>query len=955
MKFRNRFGVVGLPFPVRETRQLLFVAGISAWLVSLPARAQENTIRGTFRDKNNIGLAGVSVVLVAQRDTTQKQYRLTDTTGGFHFEGLAAQSYLLRATCLGFSRFIKAISIPQPHQDIGILVLQEQVNTLRAVTVVGKLASVVQNSDTVQFNAAAYQVNPDASTEDLVRKLPGISLENGTVKAQGQTVKQILVDGKPFFGDDPAIALRNLPADAVAKVELFDQWSEQSKFSGINDGNTVKTINIVTRADRKKSVFGRGYAGAGTAGTYTAGGNLNFFSGKQRLSLIGLGNTINEQNFSTQDLVGVGSGDAPKPPIPGGGFQVSPQTGISQTHSIGVQFSDEWGRNMTVQGSYFFNHSTNRNQQSDYRQYFLPGSRNLYSRTQTESKTRMDNHRMDIRVEYALDDRNSLVFAPRLSVQSNQPDQTSHAQTLQADSTLLNRTASHYQDRNQGYSLANKLLFRHRFGRPGRTLSLDLGATLSNRQARGEQASQTDYFDDSTTSQTIQQHNLTTLSTRQFVVNAVYTEPLNAVSQLHLSGQQATSYSVSVRDIRSLRPETSPQDWPNVLLSNTLWSNYTTRRIRMGYHLHSAKTSLVVDLAYQHATLFAEQTDPDQSKSRTSFVHFLPAADFRYLPNADTRIQLMYRTTTQAPSATQLQNVIDTTNPLLISTGNPALKPVYNHTFTANYTLTRSRQGSSVFIELIGNLARHYIGSATVFSEGMSQSGSDSLGMQGVQRVRPVNLNGYHTVGSQLTYGLPLQFIKSNLNLNAGYAYSQIPSQIAGHVNFLHGFTFTQGTSLSSNISPKIDFYVAYLLNYNQIRNTLQTRSNSRFVSQTVSARLSWWMGAGFVCQSDMTSQTYRSFSSQQTQHLAVWNAALGKKFLKDRRGELKVSVFDLLRQNARISQVLTDTYFQTSQSKLLQRYFLLTFTYTIRPLKKGNLSEQNLNSQAIPGRPEKP
>ena len=185
------------------------------------------------------------------------------------------------------------------------IVLTETSRQLNEVVVKGKIVSAEQKGDTLQFNADAFKVNRDAQAEDLLKKMPGVDMTGGTIKVQGETVQEILVDGKPFFGDDPTIALRNLPAEVVAKIEIFDRQSDQSQFTGVNDGNTTKTINIVTRADKRNGQFGKVYAGVGTAGTYAAGGSVNIFDGERRISVIGQSNNINQQNFSSQDLLGV--------------------------------------------------------------------------------------------------------------------------------------------------------------------------------------------------------------------------------------------------------------------------------------------------------------------------------------------------------------------------------------------------------------------------------------------------------------------------------------------------------------------------------------------------------------------------------------------------------------------------------------------------------------------------
>jgi uncharacterized membrane protein YgcG len=216
-------------------------------------------------------------------------------------------TYQLKATIVGYKELTKSVTISKEFNNLGDIVLQESTNELNEVVVKGKAATMVQKGDTLQYNANAFKTAPDANADELVKKLPGITVENGQIKAQGENVAQVLVDGKPFFGDDPNIALKNLPAELIDKIEIMDRLSDQSQLTGFNDGNTSKTINIITNPNRRNGQFGKIYAGLGTNDNYTAGGNINLFNGEKRWSIVGMSNNINQQNFSSQDLLGISS------------------------------------------------------------------------------------------------------------------------------------------------------------------------------------------------------------------------------------------------------------------------------------------------------------------------------------------------------------------------------------------------------------------------------------------------------------------------------------------------------------------------------------------------------------------------------------------------------------------------------------------------------------------------
>ena len=204
------------------------------------------------------------------------------------------------------------------QDNIGTISLKPTATSLGGVEIKGTAERAEQKGDTTQYNAAAFKVTQDATTEDLVKKMPGITIENGTVKAHGEDVKRVLVDGKQFFGEDASVTLKNLPAEVVDKIQVFDKLSDQAAWSGFDDGSGQKTINIVTRNAKSSGQFGKFSAGYGTDDKYLLGANVNFFNGQRKITLLGMSNNVNQQNFSADDVVG---GGARQQGRPGGGDQ----------------------------------------------------------------------------------------------------------------------------------------------------------------------------------------------------------------------------------------------------------------------------------------------------------------------------------------------------------------------------------------------------------------------------------------------------------------------------------------------------------------------------------------------------------------------------------------------------------------------------------------------------------
>ncbi|EDO25737.1 predicted protein, partial [Nematostella vectensis] len=374
---------------------------------------------------------------------------------------------------------------------------------LQDVIVKTKQRRVEIMGDTTQVNADAYKVNRDATTEDLLTKMPGVTTTGGTLKVNGEDVKEVLVDGKPFFGSDPNAAIKNLPAEVIDKIQVFNKQSDQSQFTGFDDGNSQKAINIITKAGKNNGQFGKVYGGYGTDNRYSAGGNINIFNGDQRISIIGLSNNINQQNFSNEDLLGVmsasgnqgrggprggrGGGAPPRRPSSGtdiSDFMVGSQNGITQSNSIGINYSDNWDKKVKASGSYFYNSTNNNNETNLNREYILSDTSLMYNEESvTESKNQ--NHRLNMRIEYDIDSYNSLIISPRISIQNNNTSSLLDGYSFYTSDVIDSRTENNTGADKLGYNLSNDLLYRHKFKKQGRTLSVMARTQVNNSDGDG--------------------------------------------------------------------------------------------------------------------------------------------------------------------------------------------------------------------------------------------------------------------------------------------------------------------------------------------------------------------------------------------------------------------------------------------------------------------------------------
>ncbi|MGH7731208.1 MAG: carboxypeptidase regulatory-like domain-containing protein, partial [Candidatus Eiseniibacteriota bacterium] len=265
------------------------------------------SLRGRFQDPTTqAAVPGVQVKLTSMADTTDVHRVTAKDDGTFEVTGLGVHSYRLEASRLGYAPLETIIRVTRKDQDAGVLALTAESVPVSGITVTESPAPAVQKGDTTEFRAGAVKTHKDATAEDLVQKLPGVTVEGGQVKAQGENVQQVLVNGRPFFGSDPTAAMRNLPAEVVDRIQVYDRQSDFAEFSGFDDGQQQRTMNFILRDQRLK--FGKVYAGGGDQDRYQAGGNATIVRGQTRLTALAMSNNINQRNFSPQDLFGALSG-----------------------------------------------------------------------------------------------------------------------------------------------------------------------------------------------------------------------------------------------------------------------------------------------------------------------------------------------------------------------------------------------------------------------------------------------------------------------------------------------------------------------------------------------------------------------------------------------------------------------------------------------------------------------
>lgn len=916
--------------------------------------AQNLVLKGVLRDKgDSTALRNATIRLSSPEDAAFKKQAITDREGAFEITGLSAKPYILTISYVGYGELTRAIMLQAETQNLGTIMMPKNSRDLKEVVIKGQVPPSQQKGDTLQYNADAYKVNPDASGEDLIKKMPGITVENGTVKAGGEEVKKVTVDGKDFFGDDAAMALKNLPADAISKIEVFDRQSDQSRFTGFDDGNSVKAINIVTRAEMKNAHFGRVYAGYGTDQRYSAGGSVNFFKDNKRITVLGIANNVNQQNFSTQDLLGVqsaasGRGGGGRGGRGGGGrggggfggggggsFLTGGQSGLNKTNSFGINFNDNWGKKVTFSGSYFFNNANSSNTEITRTQTQFQKGVQLENDTAI-SGSHNYNHRFNVRLEYKIDSANEIIFEPNISFQKNDRFSNSIGNTFMAD-TLVSRNLRNTTSENSGYNLNSNLTYRHAFAKRGRTITLGLGARTNDRTGESFTNSDLVYPADPLANDSLRQRVRPLSDGQSLNVNVAYTEPIGKSGQLQVN--YSPSWSKNSSDRRAFQYDYTGKDYSilDPAQSNMFTNHYNTQAAGLSYRIGNRDRMLAVGVNYQYAEMETKREYPTKNYATQSYQNILPNAMLMYKLSDYSRLRVFYRSSTQQPGIDQLQDVYIYSGLTSVSIGNPNLNPQFGHSVFGRYNYTNTQNGQNLFVNMNVQTNSNYIANAIY----TPTSGKDSLLTPvdtlkvGGRLSKPINMDGYFSGRTGVTWAMPVKFIKSNLNVNAGVGYSKIPGVTNSLQGFTHNYNYNLGAGLSSNISEYIDFNLSYNAMFNIVNNTIQPENNSNYSTHTASGSVNLLSKNGFVLQNEINYTFTHGLGDGFDQRFVLWNASVGKKFLKDQRAELRLSVFDLLKQNRSVNRTVNGLDIVDEQNSVLTQYFMLTFTYRLKNFGK--------------------
>ena len=909
--------------------QFIFISCLL--LLSYVGFAQNLTIQGSLKDSiANRALNSATVSLVYAKDSSLVSFSRTNEAGVFNFKNVAPGNYLISVSYVGYvPKWVPVITGTEKTVEMGLIYMND-VNTMSTVTVTARRPPVVINGDSVEFNSENFKTAPNAVVEDLLKKMPGMEVDkSGGITVNGKKVTKVFVNGKEFFTGDPVMATKNLPADAVDKIQVYDRKSDQAMFTGIDDGSEETAINLKLKKDRNKSTFGKLNGGAGTPSVFDLQGNVNVINNDEQLSAIGGANNTNRQNFSNRNIINFSGGGGGRPGAGGGvtinfsggsGETDANAQGIADTYSIGGNYSNifndkktEFNANLSVSDV------TRNNISSSFTQNLTPGNAfNRISNANSIAGNKQQNFGSTI--DHKVNDNFSFRFTPSLGFQQTTNYSEDSTQTYLTNGNLLNSNTTVSSSASDAVNAASTLLLRKKFAKKGRTISSTITQSFNRSNSTGNQfTEQLSYINNKLSNDSIlDQQNTRKGENSSYSANLIYTEPLGKKSLLEFNTYLSKSIGSSSRRIFDRNDATDDYDLLNTRLTNEFNSEYTYSGGGMSYRSNQKKYNFSTGFSLQKAVLDGENISA-KTKISQSFQDILPNATFRYNFSQTKNLNVDYRTSTNQPSITQLQPVLDQSNINRQSIGNPDLKRSYVHNLNIRFFSSKILAGKSFFSTLNASTTNNSI------------VNYDSVLPNRTILTRPVNVDGAYRINGSVNYGFGIKKLKSRLSFGLNAGLNNNISYANGLLNTI--VTKSTGPSMSYAyiVDDVIDINLTARYSFSQTTNEVNPTLNTNFLTKVFGADMTNYLPLNIVLNQSFNYAINTGRAEGFNTAIPIWNASFSKFFLKNKRAEIKMSAFDLLNKNIGINRNVSQNQIVDRSYNVISQYFMLTFTYSLQ------------------------
>ncbi len=901
------------------------------FLLAQAAWAQRTTIKGQLTD-SLAALPSATILLLQQKDSSLVQFGVSNAQGFFEIKNIARGNYLFKITFVGYASYLRKISTePEkiPEINLGQIRLRPKTKQLNEVVVKGEKDPVTLKRDTIEFNASSFKTKVNATVEDLLKKMPSIEVGNdGTITAQGEQVQQVLVDGKEFFGQDPTLATRNLPADAVDKVQVYNKKSDQTIFSGIDDGQTQKTINLALKEEKRHAAFGNDMAGAGSNDRFQAKASLNRFDHGDQLSFLGMGNNVNQQGFSFGDYANFtgtstsGGGGGGGSNNSGAQLNTGLQSGIVTNYAGGLNTNRTVNNNKTkINASYFYNYLDQNLSTTIHRINYLPNDstqNNTYNFDQSTLQNSItNNHRANIIIDHKIDSANSIKFNANLAYTLSSQPLTSTGKTMNVGNTALqNENTRSTTSNGNSATLTSYLLLRHRFHKKGRTVSANFSFAYSDNDTKGTLQSTTLEFESTkTTTIPTHQQNSQTLTSPTYGVIFSYTEPLGGRKYLEFNYNFSTDINHIDKEVLNI--DSLGHGTLNTQLTNRYNSNYLYNRPGFNFRINREKFNFSVGAGLQETHLNGFLILQNFAIDR-QFQMVQPALHFNYDFNSFKRLRFDYTSNMQEPTVSQLQPIINNSDPLNLTVGNPQLSPAYVHQIRSNFTFFDPSSFMNVFVLITGNYTANAITS--------SQSVDKNL----VRTTKPVNVKNSMTWSGNFSVGIPVKAWNSRFNIGPNYTGSSSASLLNDIDNTINQETLGGTARYNYTLGEVLILDLSANLSHQQTNYSFGPQQNQVYFNKTYTAEVNVNFLKNYSFNTEMNYFIYNSVTTNFHQTIPLWSMSFSRFVLRNKAGEIKIAGINLLNYGLSITQTATSNYLQQQTNNNLGRYVMVSFTYAL-------------------------
>ncbi|MEI9955067.1 MAG: outer membrane beta-barrel protein [Ferruginibacter sp.] len=895
--------------------------------------ASKAQVKGTVIDSASKKPIDKAVVgLVIKNKVTDTTYTFTNEKGEFSFDVVPTSNFSVIISNSGFGTVAKFVPVSQQEKTIaiGTIILASRAKLLDEVVV--ESAPIVVKEDTVEYRADAFKTKEGAVVEDLLKKLPGVDVDkDGNVKAQGKSVTRVKVNGKDFFGGDLKTATKELPANIVDKIQVIDDYGDQATVSGIKDGDPDKIINIQLKKDKNKGFFGRVTVGAGTDDRYQESFNGNYFNNDLQLSAVGNVNNTNASlfNFGGGGNRGMSSMASTGMAIMGAsGVDLSQFTGgnspgISATNSAGFNYRNQWGKKVSVYGSYSYSHkNTSQLQNTSTQNNFIADK--YINNQDLNSGTIGDSHRATFNMEYQIDSFNYLKVTPNVNYGTTYGNSYTIFDNSLVGAGKTNDGSNHNVTNAISPNISINALYNHRFHKRGRNFSASVNYGTSNSSSDQDATNLSYYYVPPFIGainkfQYIDQEN----NNHNYGMRFTYSEPLNKYRSLDFSYSHNLNYTHNDKKTYNVDSLTQVKTM-NGLLSNDYENDFYNNRIGLSLRTTMKKYNYTLGVSVQPVDLQGKSVTKDSAYKSITRVNIFPIARMVYNFSRSKALNFSYSGNASQPTFTQLQPVVDSSNVQNIIAGNPNLKPSITQNLNFSYNSFNFISGKVLFTNLIFTTIKNQIINNTIQT------------VAGNKLSIPQNVNGYYNATGFYTFSKPIKNRKYVFNFNGSANFNHNINLTDSVKTIGQNWVLSQSFVFEYNLGEWLQLQTGVAYSMNDVKYKSTSAKPTNFVNSSSNAwsltnNINVDVTKRLVLKYDFDYTINTGLAKGVSQNPVLMNASLEQQLFKAKNGVIKFAAYDLFKQNTNISRTIYGSSITDSRSNKLTRYFLLTFTYRLQ------------------------